>query len=89
MSFDATGERLFSLHRRLPFAHFLITNLVIGTLGFSIIFPLIIFSPPRPSYIAPRYLLDFCSRCHVGPSFVFSTMLLRVYEMKGNTCDCI
>lgn len=81
MSFDGLGERLFSLHRRLPFARFLITNSITGTPGFSIIFPP---SFPRLTYIAPRYLLDFCSRRHVKPFSVFllTTMLFHVFKER-------
>lgn len=62
--FDGPGEWLFSLHRRLPFARFLITNHGDATL-------LIFLSPS--SYALPRYLFDFCLRRHVGPFSIFTS----------------
>lgn len=63
-----------------PFARFLITNPITGTPGFPIIFPP---SFPRLTYIAPRYLLDFCRRRRRQNLPLFSratTMLFYVFR---------
>lgn len=81
--FDGPGGRLFSLHCRLPFAPFLITNLIMGdaTLLLFHYFPLA-FVLYFASLFA-RFLLATSRRTlsyfHIGE------MLVRVFETKGNT----
>lgn len=70
------------------FARFLITNLLIRTLGFSIIFPFMI----SPSFTPVLYCASLFARFLLAMSrllcfLVNDETLLRVYEMKGNTLN--